>query len=200
MLHERPVPLPLPLAPPAERAESRLIARVASRDLTAFESLYRAYHSRLTRFLNRVTRRPGLVEEVLNDTMFVVWNGASHYNGGCKVSTWIFAIAYRSALKALRRVDPAMDADDLELESIESAESGPEAQFAQRELHVALLHALDGLSPAHRAVIDLAYFQGMGYRDIAAIVDCPVDTVKTRMFHARRHLKSLLAGRREDWL
>ena len=62
----------------------------------------------------------------------------------------------------------------------------------------ALLHALDGLSPAHRAVVDLTYFHGMGYRDIAAVVDCPVDTVKTRMFHARRRLRSLLAG--QDWL
>lgn len=200
MLQQGPVPLSSSSAPPAfaEEAESRLIAHVAGRDLAAFESLYRAYHPRLTRFLDRVTRRPGLVEEVLNDTMLVVWNAAARFSGESKVSTWIFAIAYRTALKALRRVDPTFGADDAGLEAMESAEPGPEEQFARRELHTALLHALDGLSPAHRAVVDLTYFHGMGYRDIAAVVDCPVDTVKTRMFHARRRLRSLLAG--QDWL
>lgn len=200
MLQQGPVPLSSSSAPPAfaEEAESRLIAHVAGRDLAAFEALYRAYHPRLTRFLDRVTRRPGLVEEVLNDTMFVVWNAAARFSGESKVSTWIFAIAYRTALKALRRVDATFGADDAGLEAMESAEPGPEEQFARRELRAALLHALDGLSPAHRAVVDLTYFHGMGYRDIAAVVDCPVDTVKTRMFHARRRLRSLLAG--QDWL
>ena len=79
----------------AECAEAGLLGRVAGGELHAFEQLYRAYHPRLTRFLNRLTRRPGLVGEVFNDTMLVVWNRAGTYNGSCKVSTWIFAIAYR---------------------------------------------------------------------------------------------------------
>ena len=62
--------------PLAELAEARLVGRVADGDLQAFEQLYRAYHPRLTRFLDRVTRRPGLVGELLNDTMLVVWNRA----------------------------------------------------------------------------------------------------------------------------
>ena len=88
-----------------ERAEAGLVARVADRELDAFEALYRIYHPRLTRFLERVTRRPGLVEELLNDTMLVVWNRAATYNGNSKVSTWIFAIAYRKALKATLPLD-----------------------------------------------------------------------------------------------
>ncbi|TMH00747.1 MAG: RNA polymerase sigma factor, partial [Betaproteobacteria bacterium] len=59
---------------------------------------------------------------------------------------------------------------------------------------------LDGLSAEHRAVVDLTYFHGLGCREIADIVGCPVDTVKTRMFHARRKLKTLLTGTAEDWL
>ena len=64
----------------------------------------------------------------------------------------------------------------------------------------ALLGAIGQLSPNHRAVVDLTYFHGAGYREIAEIMDCPVDTVKTRMFHARRHLKRMLAGEFADWL
>ena len=63
-----------------------------------------------------------------------------------------------------------------------------------------LLGAIGQLSPDHRAVVDLTYFHGAGYREIAEIMDCPVDTVKTRMFHARRHLKRMLAGELADWL
>ena len=182
----------------AECSELRLIERIAARELPAFDALYRAYHPRLTRFLDRVTRRPALVEEVLNDTMLVVWNRADSYNGHCKVSTWIFAIAYRKALKALQRLDEAVE--DPEDEPAASADGGPEQQAGQRELRELLAEALDELSAAHRAVVDLTYFHGIGYREIAQIVDCPVDTVKTRMFHARRRLKALLADRLEGWL
>ncbi|HEY2925268.1 RNA polymerase sigma factor [Piscinibacter sp.] len=182
----------------AEQTESRLIERIVARELPAFDALYRAYHPRLTRFLDRVTRRPALVEEVLNDTMLVVWNRADSYNGHCKVSTWIFAIAYRKALKALQRLDEAVE--DPDEEPAASADGGPEAQAGQRELRELLAEALDELSAAHRAVVDLTYFHGIGYREIAQIVDCPVDTVKTRMFHARRRLKALLADRLEGWL
>jgi RNA polymerase sigma-70 factor (ECF subfamily) len=59
---------------------------------------------------------------------------------------------------------------------------------------------MDQLSADHRAVVDLTYFHGMGYREIADIMDCPVDTVKTRMFHARRRLRQVMPGGLDDWL
>jgi RNA polymerase sigma factor (sigma-70 family) len=183
-------------ADPSELAEQRLLGQIATRHLPAFDALYRCYYPRLTRFLDRMTRRPSLVEEVLNDTMFVVWNRADSYNGQSKVSTWIFAIAYRKALKALERLDEPAEGEDAELQM--SEEPGPEQQLDQRQMSDLLLGALDALSAEHRAVVDLTYFHGADYREIAQIVDCPVATVKTRMFHARRRLKALLAGRMKD--
>ena len=180
-----------------EHDEVRLISRIAAGELRAFEELYRVYYPRLTRFLERVIRRPGIVEEVLNDTMLVVWHRANGYNGRCKVSTWIFAIAYRKALKALQRFDEPV-ADDGEKRADDGP--GPDEQVGRWQLREALTKALDGLSAEHRAVVDLTYFHGMGCREIAEIVACPVDTVKTRMFHARRRLKTLLTGTLEDWL
>ncbi|MGJ7509234.1 RNA polymerase sigma factor [Variovorax sp. GT1P44] len=183
----------------AERAEARLIDRTANGELQAFEQLYRAYHPRLSRFLDRVTRRPGLVGELLNDTMLVVWNRAGTYNGRSKVSTWIFAIAYRKAMKALSRLDePVEDQDDDDRPA--PLETGPEFHATQSQLRGALAQALDHLSHEQRAVVHLTYFHGIGCREISEIVGCPVDTVKTRMFHARRRLKILLAGELEDWL
>jgi RNA polymerase sigma factor (sigma-70 family) len=182
---------------PSELAEQRLVGQVAARHLPAFDTLYRCYYPRLTRFLDRMTRRPGLVEEVLNDTMFVVWNRADSYNRQSKVSTWIFAIAYRKALKALQRLDEPVEDEDADLQV--SEEPGPEQRLGRQQMNELLVGALDALSAEHRAVVDLTYFHGADYREIAQIVDCPIATVKTRMFHARRRLKSLLEGRMEDW-
>jgi RNA polymerase sigma-70 factor (ECF subfamily) len=183
----------------AEDEEARLIARVCAGDREAFEALYRLYHPRLARFLDRMTRHPALVDELLNDTMLVVWRRAASFNGRSKVSTWVFGIAYRKALKALRQLDDAVE-DDRTEEPAESEDAEPEHQFGRLQLHALLQRALQGLSAEHRAVVDLTYFHGMGYREIAEVVDCPVDTVKTRMFHARRRLRLLLGGRLEEWL
>lgn len=180
------------------REDARLIARIRAGDLQAFEELYRNYHPRLARFLINLIHRPQMVEEVLNDTMLVVWNRPDSFNGSSKLSTWIFAIAYRKALQALRHRDEPIE--DGNAETRESLEAGPEQQVGQHRVQEALLSAISQLSPDHRTVIDLTYFHEMGYQEIAEIMDCPVDTVKTRMFHARRHLKRILAGELADWL
>jgi RNA polymerase sigma-70 factor (ECF subfamily) len=185
-------------APPPAPDEARLLAQIVARDLRAFEELYRIYHPRLGRFLGAFLRRPQAVEEALNDTMLVVWKRADSYDGTSKVSTWIFAIAYRTALKArLRQDDPQ---EDRQAEFRMSVESGPEQQLGERQTQAILLNALSQLSPDHRAVVDLTYFHDAGYREIADILDCPVGTVKTRMHHARRHLRDMLAGQLGDWL
>jgi RNA polymerase sigma factor (sigma-70 family) len=178
--------------------ESELFERVLERDVDAFEQLYRIYHPRLARFLSNILRRPQLVEEVLNDTMMVVWQTAGSFRGTSKLSTWVFAIAYRKALKAKARWPEPVEQE--QYDDRVSLEPNPEQQLRHRKLHDALVDAMKQLSPEHRAVVDLTYFHGLGYREIAEIVSCPVDTVKTRMFHARRRLQRILAGTAEDWL
>ena len=174
--------------------EARLIARIAAaKDLRAFEQLYRIYHPRLTRFLSNILRRPQLVEEALNDALMVVWRRPESYNGTSKVSTWIFAIAYRVALKARSRADEPVE--DPKAETRPSLEVGPEHEFSRRQTQEILASAMGQLSAEHRAVVDLTYFHEAGYREIAEILDCPVGTVKTRMHHARARLKAMLAGR-----
>src|SRR6266851_659195 len=145
-----------PAAPSDPREDARLIDRIVDGDRRAFETLYRLYHPRLTRFLINMIHRPQLVEEVLDDTLMVVWNRPDSYNGASKVSTWIFAIAYRKALNALRRhTDPI---EDKHAETRQSAEAGPEQQIGQRQVHEVLLTAMGELSADHRAVVDLTYF------------------------------------------
>jgi RNA polymerase sigma-70 factor (ECF subfamily) len=175
-----------------------LVERLRQRDLRALEQLYKAYHARMSRFLLNMLRRPELVEEVLNDTMMVVWNKIGDFQGASKLSTWMFGIAYRQGLGALRRVDEPVEDDRSAV--MESREATPEQKAGEGRSRAALAKAIDALSPAHRAVVNLTYFQEFGYREIAEILDCPVDTVKTRMFHARRHLKQSLSGEFADWI
>jgi len=180
----------------SEAHELDLVGRVASGDQRAFEELYRCYHPRLWRFLDRVTRRPHLVEEVLNDTLLVVWRKPHTFNGECRLSTWIFAIAFNKAMKALNRRDDPVEANAAE--ELASEALGPEGLVIQQQSSARLLDALAGLSIEQRAVVELTYFHGYAYREIAEVMSCPVDTVKTRMFHARRKLKVLLGTMHED--
>lgn len=185
-------------ARPSGPDERELIGRVIARDLAAFEQLYRLYQPRLARFLINLLRRPQLVEEVLNDTMMVVWQTADKFRGASKPSTWIFAIAYRKALKARSRWPEPVEDDDQDTRV--STESGPDQHLDHQRLHDALMTAMERLSSDHRAVVDLTYFHDMGYREIAKIMSCPVDTVKTRMFHARRRLREAMSSSLADWL
>ena len=175
-----------------------LIARVARRELPAFEAFYRGYHDRLHRFIGLMTQHAAIVEEVLNDTMLVVWNRASTFNGLSKVSTWVFAIAYRTALKALRAHDEPVE--EPEADRYPSPGAGPEQQRSAEESRAAVARALDSLSHEQRSVLVLAYYHDLPYAEIALIIGCPVDTVKTRAFHGRRRLRARLSGEPEDWL
>ena len=184
-----------PSGAPNERA---LLERVKMHDVDAFERLYRIYQPRLARFLINLLMRPQLVEEVLDDTMMVVWQTAESFRGTSKLSTWVFAIAYRKALKARARwPDPVEDEDrDMRV----SNDPGPDSELERSRIHDALISAMAKLSAEQRAVVDLTYFHGLNYREIADIVSCPVDTVKTRMFHARRRFKQTLSGTFTEWL
>ena len=167
-----------------------LVSRIVDGDLRAFEALYRIYHPRLERFLSLMTARRSVVEEALNDTMYVVWRRSETYNRQSKVSTWIFAIAYRTALKALRNLDePVEPGPD---EESPSDHGSPEQLLMRGQTRSAVLKALDELSPEHRSALVLTYFHDLPYAEIARIVDCPIDTVKTRVFHGRRRLRAML--------
>ena len=93
--------------------ERELLSRVSAQDLQAFERLYRMYRPRLARFLMGMLQRPQLIEEVLDDTMMVVWQTAGNFRGSSKPSTWIFAIAYRKALKARARWPEPVEDDGI---------------------------------------------------------------------------------------
>jgi RNA polymerase sigma-70 factor (ECF subfamily) len=183
--------------PVAEQFELELLDSVRVGRRAAFDALYRLYHPRLLRFLVHMMRQPNAIDEVLNDTMMVVWQRADSFDGRSKLSTWIFGIAYRKALKALSRQDLPVDSDEVD-EPIDPG-LGPEQHLNLEQLRGRLRAALAELSLEHRVVIELCYFHGMALTEIAEIVGCPPETVKTRMFYARRRLRLLLDDLAGQW-
>jgi len=184
-----------PFHPPTDTdAQDRAWLRaVALRDRSAFEALYRHHHGRLARFLIRFTSRRDVIDEVINDSFWIVWRKAADFRGDSKVSTWIIGIAYRSLLKALRQTAPAQEVsestlDDFSLDAIHGSPVDDQA----RELRDWLARGLDTLPEDQRATLVLAYFMGESCEDIAAIMGCAVGTVKARMFHARMRLRNCL--------
>ena len=173
-----------------DQTDQVLISRVREKDRDAFLELYLDYHRRLTRFLGRFTRNPADVEEIVNDTLWIVWTKASEFRGASRVSTWIFGIAYRRSLKTLRtamRYERAIRREQLESDAIAYVDSK-----ASEEREV-IRHALAQLTTEQRLVMEFAYFLGHSCAEIAEIVGAPVNTVKSRMLHARRKLQSILA-------
>jgi RNA polymerase sigma-70 factor, ECF subfamily len=170
------------------QTDGDLLGKVAAGDREALRELYLIYHRRLAGFLLRFTRRRDLVEEVINDTLYVVWCKAGEFRGDSRLSTWIMGIAYRCALKTLRRRGhQLLHAVPIENECLPAPD---ELHAAETGEWVAL--AMQQLPTDQRLTLELAYGQGYSCEEIAEIMDCPVNTVKTRMFHARGKLRTLL--------
>ena len=171
---------------PRER-DSALLVAVAAGDRRALEELYLGYHRRLSRFLARFTPRYENIEEIINDTFMVVWQNAKDFRNASQVSTWIIGIAYRTALKSFRRQKNHAGARSLE----DYPEQTVDPTF-DAEVHDWLKHGLSRLPIEQRLTLELAYHMGHSLEEIAAITDCPVGTVKARMFHAREKLRLYL--------
>jgi RNA polymerase sigma-70 factor, ECF subfamily len=173
-----------------DRSDALWVRQIATGDRDALASLYRRYHRRLVRFLARLTRREDIIDEAINDVFWVVWQHAERYRGESRVSTWIMGIAYRCGLKALRTHGGPPDAGASDDDG--DAQTPGEDPFAVHEVKDWVSKGLACLTPEQRAAIELAYGGGHSIEEIAAIMDCPVSTVKARMFHARVKLRNLL--------
>ncbi len=194
-------------AEPGAEEAARLMRAVANKDRRAFETLYYTYSPRLGRYLLRLLKRREVVDEVLNDVMLVVWQSADRYDPSLsRLSTWLFGIAHNKALKAfstISRHQVEVSIDPIESDDFAEAADGsdaatradphnPEQTLIGRQVGHALQWAVESLSAEHRSVIELAFAEDCSYQEIATTLDCPVNTIKTRMFYARKHLAELM--------
>lgn len=177
----------------SDDADRDLLARIAAGDREAFRRFYQKHYRALQRFIWRITGRVDSAQEAVNDVMLVVWQSSGTFAGRSKVSTWLMGIAYRKALRLVdarrRWTERFKSLDPTEWNELSAAAEEP---THSRDLEDWLEHGMRQLSAKQRAVVELTYFHGYSYEEIAAITQCPTNTVKTRMFHARAKLKRIL--------
>ena len=168
--------------------EVELLARIGEGDRKAFEELYNLYHRRMARFLMRLTRRYDLAEEIINDTFWVVWRKARNFRGDSQPSTWILGIAYRKARSAFRSASRLAEQNL----TIESEPLTAETPAGTRGAARLARPGAGELPVEQRLAVELCYELGYSCEEIADHHECPVNTVKTRLFHARAKLQRLL--------
>ena len=175
--------------------ETVWIRKIASGDRAAFEELFLAYKRRLLGYLYRMTGDAARAEELASDVLVEVWKSAGRFQARSSVSTWIFGIAHHKAVDELRRRSGQGTSVEVPEDLVDSAES-PERAAIVDDRNIRLRAVLQQLTPEHREVLELTFFQGRLVEEIAGILSCPVNTVKTRMFYARKKLRELLAAAR----
>ena len=171
-------------------ADVALLRAVATGDAGAFKALHKRYYAKAYGFALRVVQAPDRADEIANDAMLAIWRGADKFEGRAKVSSWIFGIVYRMALKSRRRFwfeRSHVELDDT-LGLADEATPGVEAIFARQEIS----GALATLTVELRAIVELTYREGLSYPEIAEIVGCPIGTVKSRMSSARQKMRKHL--------
>jgi RNA polymerase sigma-70 factor (ECF subfamily) len=174
-------------------ADTGLIDRVAAGDLTALEQLFVRYQRPVYQLALGVTRDAQTAEEVLQDTFYRLHKHAAQLDGSLPLLPWLYRVAANlSYNQARRRHAWAEPFHALAERLFAPAWRSPEQIAETHEIQTIVRTTLDALSPKHRAVLVLHYLQEYSVQEIAATLDCPEGTVKSRLHHARKLLKEQL--------
>ena len=180
--------------PTETRNEFSLIDRVGEGDREAFRVLYSIYERRLYAYLIKMIGNKEDAEDLVVEVMLAVWQGAKTFKGISRLSTWILGIAHNKAMSILSRKGRQTMTELEQAKDVASSKPDPHAGQIEREYRERISTALEQLSDEHREVIELTFYHGRSYAEIAQIAACPVNTVKTRMFYAKQHLRRILAA------
>ncbi|MEL6167936.1 MAG: sigma-70 family RNA polymerase sigma factor [Pseudomonadota bacterium] len=170
-----------------------LLQAVAGGDKAALSGLYRALETPLYKFIRSRLNDPHEAADLHHDVFMEIWRKAGSFEGRSTVKTWVFGIAYRKVIDRFRK-GARTDLKDEVPDQIDDAPN-PEAALAATQEAGHVRHCLDELKDEHRLAVTLAFYQDLGYREIAEIAKVPEGTVKTRVYHAKQLLLRCLSGR-----
>jgi RNA polymerase sigma-70 factor (ECF subfamily) len=174
--------------------EAMLIAGIAQGREQDLAEFHRRYHGRIYAFLLRRLGDAADAAEAANETMLEVWRGAARFEGRSKPLTWVLGIAQHKALDRMRRTAARPQTVELDPDTLAGEGAGAAELLAQAQDAARVRRCLERLSDVQRAVVHLAFYEDLGYGEIAQILDCPEGTVKTRMFHAKEGLRRCLGA------
>ncbi len=165
--------------------------RIENGDKAALKLMYQRFAPRIFRFVMRMIKNEAIAEELVNDVMLEIWNNAAKFEGRSAASTWILGIARFRTLNAIR----GKKIDTVELsqapEAVDEQQDTSRGK-SQEQLRNQLRETIARLSDEQREVVELTFFHGCSYKEVAEILRCPENTVKTRMYHAKAKLKPWL--------
>ncbi|MCR5866990.1 MAG: RNA polymerase sigma factor RpoE [Aquincola tertiaricarbonis] len=200
----------------AADADALLIDRVKNGDVKAFEMLVVKYQRRIERLIGRMVRDVDLVPDIAQETFIRAYRAIPQFRGESAFYTWLYRIAVNTAKKALvdLKRDPLVSEnalsgreDDDETSRVENELTDgetPEAVLATKEIAATVNGAIEALSEDLRQAITLREIEGLSYEEIAEVMNCPIGTVRSRIFRAREaiaeRLRPLLGTREgERW-
>jgi RNA polymerase sigma-70 factor (ECF subfamily) len=176
-----------------DASDAALVEAIAAGDKNALQVLYRRHHVKIYRFALRFIRDEATAEDVVSEVFIDVWRQAGRFECRSQVSTWLLAITRNKALSMLRRrAETSLDEEVAEF--IEDAADNPEVTMQKQERSAILRSCLEQLSPAHREIIDLVYYHEKSIDEVAEVIGVPANTVKTRMFYARKRIGEMMAA------
>jgi RNA polymerase sigma factor (sigma-70 family) len=173
--------------------DRQLLDRIADGDRPAMQTLYRRHHLSVYRFVRRLVGDNVMAEDVVSEVFLSVWRHAAQFEGRSQVSSWLLAIARFSAISTLRRRRKDIMLDEDEVAHVPDNADDPEMVMQKNDRVTVLRQCLTHLSHDHRTIIDLVYYHDKSIDEVARIVGVPKNTVKTRMFYARKRMQGLLA-------
>lgn len=192
-------------APPPADSDTILVQRTLAGDLRAYELLVLKYQRRVERLIGRMVRDSDLVQDIAQETFIRAYRALAQFRGDAQFYTWLYRIAVNTAKKELvaMRRDPLVfesqlhssddeetSAGERELNSLASDAETPDAVLASKEIARAVNEVLDGLPEELRMAITLREIEGMSYEEIAQALDCPIGTVRSRIFRAREAISA----------
>jgi RNA polymerase sigma-70 factor (ECF subfamily) len=184
-----------------QTSDEALVALIAGGDKKALQILFARHNVRVFRFVLRFLGDESSAEDLVSEVFFDVWRQAERFESRSQVSTWLMAIARNKALSVLRR-RTTEELDEEVAEFIEDPADNPEVMMQKTQRSAVLQDCLGQLSPAHREIIDLVYYHEKSIDEVAEIIGVPQNTVKTRMFYARKRIGELMTSKGIDraWL
>jgi len=181
--------------------DQQLVERAQKGDKRAFELLVLKYQRKLGRLLSRLVRDPGEVEDVTQEAFIKAYRALPNFRGDSAFYTWLYRIAINTAKNYLvalgRRAPTTTEYDNEEAESFEDADalrdsSTPEGELLGKEIAATVNKAVEALPEDLRTAITLREIEGLSYEEIATMMNCPIGTVRSRIFRAREAIAAEL--------
>jgi RNA polymerase sigma-70 factor (ECF subfamily) len=170
-----------------------LLKQIADGNKLAMRALFARHQVRVYRFVLRIVRDGALAEDVVSEVFIDAWQHAGRYEGRSTVSTWLLGIARHKALTAANRRQTETIDSETAMNVVDPANT-PEAELGQKDTGAVIRRCLASLTPEHAEIIDLVYYQEKSIKEIVEILGIPENTVKTRMFYARKRLAALVTA------